>query len=379
MHIISISIGTIIVLLALADIFLTVLHPRSESSVLSIPVARGVWWIFLAIAARIKHRDRFLSYGGPAIIVAIIGVWVALLLVGFSLIVWPALGTGIQRGDGNTPPGFAAAIYYVGFALTTLGTGDLAPQTESQQLLIVLQSILGYSVLTLTFAYVTSVYSNLTSRKAFALNLHHSTANTASSAELLARLAAANNIDTLSQDISQTAQSLMQLLESNKSYPVLLYFRYPQDYYALPRVLFLTMDLATLINSTLDQEKYRAIIRSAGTTALWYGSKHLLEEICSTLIPPVRVQSQELRESRWRDHYYQALDRLKMEGISITTDPKAGLESYISMRHQWATLLAKLITYMAYEPDTMFPELSRATFNDRDLTPLDRENYPFKH
>lgn len=378
MHIFSITIGTILVLLALADIFLTVLHPRSESSVLSIPVARGVWWLFLNTAARMKRRDRFLSYGGPAIIVAIIGVWVTLLLVGFALIVWPALGTGIQKGNGETPSSFAAAIYYVGFALTTLGTGDLAPQTESQQLLIVLQSILGYSVLTLTFAYVTSVYSNLTSRKVFALSLHHSTANIASSAELLARLAAANNINTLSQDISQIAQNLMQLLESNKSYPVLLYFRYSQDYYALPRVLFLTMDLATLINSTLDQGKYRSVIRSAGTAELWYGSKHLLEEICSALIPYVRVQSQELRQSRWREHYYQALDRLKREGIAITTDPEAGLESYISMRSQWATDLAKLITYMAYEPDKMFPELSRTVINDRDLTPFDRENYPFQ-
>lgn len=145
MQIILIGAGTILVLLALADIFLTVLHPRSESSVLSIPVARGVWWLFLYTTPRKKRRDRILSYGGPAIIVAIMGVWVLLLLLGFALIVWPALGTAIQVDDGKTPTDFFAAIYYVGFALTTLGTGDLAPQTSVQRLLIVLQSILGYT------------------------------------------------------------------------------------------------------------------------------------------------------------------------------------------------------------------------------------------
>ncbi|MBD2111274.1 MULTISPECIES: potassium channel family protein [Cyanophyceae] len=378
MQIILISLGTVIVLLALADIFLTVLHPRSESSVLSIPVARAVWWLFLRIAPLKKRRDHFLSYGGPAIIVTIVGVWVLLLLVGFALIVWPALGTTIQVKEGESPTDFFAAVYYVGFALTTLGIGDFTPQTSFQRLLIVLQGILGYSVLTLTLSYVTAIYSNLTRRKSFALSLHHGTADTADSAELLARLAADNNINTLNQDISETAQNLMELLESNKSYPVLLYFRYSQDYYALPRILYLTMDVATLVGSALDQRKYRSIIRSAGAAELWFGSKHLLEEICHTLLPHIRVPSQELQESRWREHYYQALERLEMEGISITANPEAGVESYVSMRHQWAESLAKLIKYMAYEPEQIFPNLSRTAMNSSSSTLFDPGDYPFK-
>lgn len=345
------AIGTVFVLLALADIFLTVLHPRAESSILSIPIARGVWCWFRCAAPKTEQRDRFLSYGGPTIIITIIGVWVLLLLLGFALIVWPALGTTIQRPQGETPTDFITAVYYAGFALTTLGTGDLAPQTAFHRLLIILESVLGFSVLTLTLSYVTSIYSNLTNRKTFALSLHHSTADTADSAELLARLAADNNVNTLNQDISAIAQNLMQLLESNNSYPVLLYFRYRQAYYALPRILYLTMDVATLIKSALDREKYRSITHSAGAAELWFGSRHLLEELCCTLLPRVRVRSQEIQESRWREHYYQALERLKVEGITITADPEAGVESYLSMRRQWATYLAKLTQYMAYEPE----------------------------
>lgn len=365
------AIGTVFILLALADIFLTVLHPRAESSVLSIPVARGVWWLFRGTAPRTEHRDRFLSYSGPTIIVTIIAMWVVLLLIGFGLIVWSALGTAIQMEQGKTPTDFITAVYYVGFALTTLGTGDLAPQTAFHRLLIILKSVLGFSVLTLTLSYVTSIYSNLTSRKTFALSLHHSTADTADSAELLARLAADNNVNTLNQDISDIAQNLMQLLESNNSYPVLLYFRYRQVYYALPRVLYLTMDLATLINSALDQEKYRSITHSAGAAELWFGSQHLLEELCHTLLPRVRVPLQEAQESQWREHYYQALERLQLEGITITADPEAGVESYLSMRRQWATYLAKLIKYMAYAPDQIILDYNRAQrkFLDRISEP----------
>ncbi|NDJ16997.1 potassium channel family protein [Myxacorys almedinensis] len=349
-------IGTVLVVIALADIYLTVLHPRAESSLLSIAVARGMWWLFCSATQGLpKRRDRFLSYAGSTIIVTLIGVWVVLLLLGFALIIWTGLGTAIQAEQGETPTDFATAIYYVGFSLATLGTGDLVPQTTVYRLLIVLKSILGFSVFTLTLSYFVSVYNNLTSRNTVALSLHHRTADTADSAELLARLAADNNITTLHQDISEIARNLTGLLESNNSYPVLLYFRYRQAYYALPRIAYLTMDTATLIRSALDQKQYRSVTESSGTAELWFGGIHLLEELCQTLLPKVRIQSQEPNEPRWREHYYQALERLRAEGIKTTNDPEAGADSYISMRHQWAPYLAKLMKYMVYEPRRVTP------------------------
>lgn len=348
--------GTLLVLIALVDIYLTVLHPRGESSLLSVPTARGVWRCFRAVAQRLPiRRDRFLSHGGPTIIITIIGLWVLLLLLGFTLMVWSGLGTGIQSESEKISTDFITAFYYVGFSLSTLGTGDLTPQTPPYRLLSVLKSILGFSVFTLALSYVLSIYSNLAGRNTFALSLHHRTGNTADSAELLARLAADNNINTLSRDISEIAQNLIGLLESKNSYPVLLYFRYRQTYYALPRIAYLTLDTATLIKSALDQEQYRSIINSSGTTELWFGGLHLLEELCQTLLPEIRIQSQVGCESMWREHYYQALERLKAEGIRVVTNPELGAESYISMRHQWAPFLAKLIKYMAYESSHIFP------------------------
>jgi hypothetical protein len=349
-------IGTLIVLAALADIYLTILHPRAESSLLSLWIARGVWHTLkIAAPEQNKRRDRYLSYSGPTIILTILATWVLLLLIGFALIIWPALGTAVQASRGGTPTDFAAAIYYSGFSLATLGTGDLAPQTATYRLLTVLESILGFSVFTLVLSYVLSIYSNLTSRNTFALSLHHRTANTADSRELLARLAADNSINTLHQDISAMAQNLINLLESKNSYPVLLYFRYRQTYYALPRITYLAIDTATLIKTALDPEKYRSITNSSGTTELWFGGLHLLEELCQTLIPKIRIPPQETNEPQWRQHYYQALERLEAEGIKTVSDPEAGANSYIAMRHQWSPYLAKLVKYMDYDPNHIFP------------------------
>ncbi|WNZ27121.1 two pore domain potassium channel family protein [Leptolyngbya sp. NK1-12] len=349
-------IGTVFIFMALADIYLTVLHPRAESSLLSISVARGVWQFFRCATVGLpKRRDDLLSYGGPTIIVTIISLWVLLLLLGFALIVWPKLGTEIQATQGETPTDFITAVYYAGYALATLGTGDLVPQTGGARLLMVLKSFLGFSVFTLTISYILSVYSNLTGRNTFALSLHHSSANTADSIELLARLAADNNVDTLHQDISEIAQSLIGLLQANNSYPVLFYFRYRQSYYTLPRIAYLTMDVATLIRTALDQDEYRSIVNSSGTAELWFGGLHLLEELCHTLLPKIHVKSLDANEPCWREHYYQALERLKQEGIKTVQNPEAGADSYIAMRHEWAHYLAKLIKYMDYDQKNVYP------------------------
>ncbi|MFQ4134848.1 potassium channel family protein [Nodosilinea sp. PGN35] len=347
-------IGTVLVLTALVDIFLTVLHPRSESNLLSIPVAKFLWCGFRWLAqGPPKRRDRILSYGGPTIVVALIGVWVLLLLVGFALIVWPALGTGIVAEQGNTPTDFATALYYAGFSLGTLGTGDLVPQTAPYRLLMVLKSLLGFSVFTLVLSYVLSVYNALTSRNTFALSLHHRTADTADSAVLLARLAAGNDA-SLYHDISDIAKDLTSLLEFNNSYPLLLYFRYRQTYYALPRIVYLAIDTATLINCALNADRYGAVAEASGAAELWYGSIHLMKELDQSIDSRAKFLPHDYAEPLWREHYDHALEVLNQNGIKTTDIPLSGAQSYLSMRHQWAPYLAKLIKHMGYLPSQIY-------------------------
>jgi Ion channel len=122
-----------LVLLALIDIYLTVLHPRIESSLLSVSIASTTWHIFRYAARMIvpKRRHQLLSYGGSTIVVIVVAVWILLLIFGFALISWTGLGTDIQVSQGQTPTDFITALYYSSYSLTTLGTGDLVPQTST--------------------------------------------------------------------------------------------------------------------------------------------------------------------------------------------------------------------------------------------------------
>ncbi len=218
-------IGAVLVIVSLVDIYLTVLFPRLGSSLLSLPLGKGIWRLLQLIARIVPCKnEKLLAHSGPILMIATVIIWVCLLICGFALIVWTELGSAIKSSDGWTETDFINALYYSGFSLTTLGTGDLTPKTDFQRLLMILEAALGFSIFTLTITYLLSIYGALIRRNTFALSLHHRSAGTADAAEILARLGASGELSGVQQDISHMARDLINLLESQQSYPALLYF-----------------------------------------------------------------------------------------------------------------------------------------------------------
>jgi hypothetical protein len=349
-------VGVGLIVLSLLDIYLTVLFPRLGSSVLSLQLGKGMWRFFRLMAKILPVKnEKVLSHSGPILMIATVAVWLGLLLFGFALIVWTELGWSIQSNKGQTETDFISALYYSGFSLTTLGTGDLTPETDFQRLLMILEASLGFSVFTLTITYLLSVYSAITRRHTFALSLHHRSAGTADAAEMLARLGASGELSGIQQDISNIARDLINLLESQHSYPALLYFRFRQCYYALPRVILLAMDTVTLIKSALNTKKYRSVTHSTAVEELWGGGLQLLVELSGLFLSKKSSKKNDALEQMWRRRYYHAIERMKDEGIEIADDLEAGVSLYISLRHQWNPYIVALAHYMAYDWNEIAP------------------------
>lgn len=353
-------VGLGLVALALLDIYLTVLSPRLGTSLLSLPLMKKIWWLFRQTARLLpKQRQQLLFHAGPLMIVAVILVWVTLLAVGFALIVWPALGTEVQASQGQTSRDFWTALYYSGYSLTTLGNGDLIPQTEFYRFLTLVQAALGFSIFTLTITYLLSVYNALIQRNSFALSLHHRSDTTADAAELLARLMAGGSVDGLQQDLSNMARDLMNLLEAQHSYPVLLFFRFQPRYYGMPRLLLLLLDTATLIKSGLDAEQYRSLVNSAAVAELSGGSLQMLDEVSRTILSSQRrrtAKRSQLTPKQWQQRYLKALNRLEAEGIKVVSDVEAGAELYMALRADWQGRLSELADYLGYSWSEVAPQ-----------------------
>lgn len=163
------------------------------------------------------------AYGhyGHQLLVLTVLLWVLLSLSDFALIVWPALGSAIKASSGGAPTNFAAALYYAGFSLTTLGTGDIVPLSAFFSLLTVLMAAVGLSTLTLSLTFFTSVYSALLRRNTFALSLHHRALGTADAAVLLTHLGPNGDFSNARSELTMMAEELINLYESYYFYPLL--------------------------------------------------------------------------------------------------------------------------------------------------------------
>ena len=342
--------GGVIILVALIDVYLTVLQGGAVA-LLSNHLNRMIWRTFRWTSAYVPSRDAFLTYAGPTIIFATVGMWVVLLLVGFALVYWPALGDGVTASDGPTPSGFATALYVSGFSLSTLGTGDLIAQDDRYRLLMAFEAIVGFSVVTASLTYLLGVYNAITSNNAAAAWMHHATGDRGDSVQLLCHLGPGGDFNGARGTLSTMSHDLVEIVESHHTYVVLRFFRFTNPDLSLPRVALLTLDTTSLIATALDDGAYRTLQGSAAVVQLRKGGRQLVTELAPDFIPSgmPAEEARHLDEPAWREHYRDALRALREEGISTTADAEAGEERYVALRREWMPLVAAFTHYLAYD------------------------------
>lgn len=348
-------IGAVIVLVTLLDVFLTVLYPASSRGPIRKPLSRFVWRGFRLIGrmtAGQRRRD-LLAYSGPVVITVTLLVWLVLLVAGWAMIFKPALGSAVQASSGLTDTGWATALYFSGFNLTTLGVGDVSAKTGLYRMLTITEAAVGFAFFSMVITYFLSVYSNLTSRNAFAQGLHHLTGNTDDAAELLARIADGSDISAARQHLSSKAGFLREIHQTHRFYPVLRYFHYREPYYALPRILRTSLDTETLMRSALDRERYAREISSPAIGELFQAAISLMHE----LVPGAQPQQPSADEvAAWRKRYAGAVARLGSAGLQVRDDADAGADDYVALRSEWDSSVRELAAAMLYEWDSIEPQ-----------------------
>ncbi|MFL6096661.1 MAG: potassium channel family protein [Blastococcus sp.] len=162
-------VGAVVVLAALRDIFHTLWHP-SGSSGLGRKVMAAVWR-----AGRPRRGRRRVSVlAGPLTMVVVVLAWVALIVLGWTLIYWPHLAEGFFISEGlkeTSSGGFLDALYLSMVTLATLGFGDIVPTDEWLRIAVPVQALLGFALLTAAVTWVLQIYPALTHRRALAIRL----------------------------------------------------------------------------------------------------------------------------------------------------------------------------------------------------------------
>ncbi|WP_025035549.1 hypothetical protein [Bradyrhizobium sp. DOA9] len=349
--------GTLLMALVLADVFLTVLYARAGTGFLSDRLARLVWLALRGMAS--SHKNHVLSFCGPVIVVALLLTWSILLALGTALIVHPLLGTSITNSNQDTPTDFVTALYVAGSSLSIVGGSDFGPQSPGAKLLFLLNSVIGTSVISLTITYLMQIYGALRSRNSLCLKIHALSGETGDAAELLAHLFAKNQLSAGYNNLSELAAELTNAKEAHHFYPILFYFRFPEPIYAVSRSWLIALDAVSLIRSALPPDA-DWLKQSGAVTQIWSSTLLLLSTLSDVFLQKnPSHEADDADRQLWRIRCDRARQRLQHAGISVTDDRLHSLDAYVECRRRWDRVVHLVGSSMAYEAADIDPATQR--------------------
>jgi hypothetical protein len=216
--------GAALAIIALRDVYLTVLHPDREGAV-AVAVQRATWRVAVSLGERHPraHR-RFVAGAGPVMTVLTLAAWMALFVFGVTLLVWPNLDA-YRADDEHGALTFIDALYYVGVTVSVLGYGDISPVQPTMQALAFVASLLGFVLLTAVVTYLVELVTSVELRNRLAARVDDALGgNPCGSHIVLQRMAA--DPRSLERDLAELAQQVRSVEDHIRRYALTsLYYR----------------------------------------------------------------------------------------------------------------------------------------------------------
>ncbi|MGA8045235.1 MAG: potassium channel family protein [Dermatophilaceae bacterium] len=207
------ALGAALILAALLDIFHTLWHPRGFGG-----GARRIFATVWRLTRPLSREGRSSELSGPLALVLTVLIWTLLTVLGWALVYLPHLPDGFHYGSSLDPgrsSGFLTAVYVSTVAVATLGLGDITPATWGLRLLVPLQALVGFILLTAGISWVLQLYPALGRRRSFASRLTALTrADTAQVIREGEPSVATGLLSSVTEGVLQTQTDLLQYGES---------------------------------------------------------------------------------------------------------------------------------------------------------------------
>jgi hypothetical protein len=201
-EVLSAGLGVVIIAVGLNDSFLTILHPDRDGR-LSYGLNRAIWRASVGLARRRPGSlNTILGAAGPTMVIADILLWMALPILGYALLMWPAMGDGIRLPSG-VEGRIGDALYFSGTTFTTLGYGDVTPVTRLWEMVAIAEAVTGFLVMGTSVTYIISVFEGVDKRDARALQVYSETGGTWDGGELVRRTLEHGDADILRRRLEE--------------------------------------------------------------------------------------------------------------------------------------------------------------------------------
>jgi hypothetical protein len=256
-------VGIAVIAVGLLDMFHTLFHPSGKGQLSSL-VLSGAWRVSKATGHRLGLAV------GPAAMVAVILLWVALEGVGWALIYFPHVPGGFLYSSGINPatyPKVAEALYVSFVTLATLGFGDVVPTDLWIRLASPAEALIGFALVTAALTWFTQLYPPLSRRRTLALQLKWlAETGYAEAIRAVDGVTASRVLDTLAAEIGKVRVDFAQHTET-------YYFQEPDPDLSLAWQL----PYALQLRDTAQDSRDAAVRLSADQLSL------ALEQLAATL------------------------------------------------------------------------------------------------
>ena len=233
--------GGSLVVIVWCSVIGALIVPRQVASRLTRIADRCVNSLYQMVIRHIhdyRRRDRLLATQGAAILLGQLAIWLAVVYLGFSLLLWPF-----------EPRGVTAAFITAGSSLFTLGF-DVPPGTVPS-VVVFLAAGTGLVVLTLQIAYLPTLYAAFNRRETDVALLNTRAGVPSWGPELLARThyalgSGVSTINTMPDLYAQWERWAADVAESHTTYLTLVRFRSPRPLSSWVTALLAVLDSAAM-------------------------------------------------------------------------------------------------------------------------------------
>ncbi|MGA8097916.1 MAG: potassium channel family protein [Candidatus Cybelea sp.] len=340
-NILSLAFGVAVIALTLSDVFQSVVMPRAtgRSYRISFYVWRVLWYLWPKAAWRLygvdaDGREDFLAVFAPLTLVAMIGIWAALLILGFGSTLW-----GMHGGIAPSHTSFGSMLYFAGTSLLTIGYGDIVGRTALPRFVTVLAALAGLSYLSILTAFLFAIFGSFQLRETFVVTVAARAGSPPSGVNLLAIAGYSKTFDDLPTLMLDAQRWAAGVMESHLAYPMLAFFRSSHDDQSWIGTLGTLLDAATLTMTTIDgvHDGQARIFYSVG--------RHATRDLAHYF----RVGSPEDTVGVERSEFDRACDRLAAAGYSLR-DRDEAWSRFSGLRSGYAGRLNVLAAFFQIPP-----------------------------
>lgn len=248
--VLSITVGVLIVAVSWYDVFHTLLNPSGRGT-LSRLVFASSW----RVARRLGRAG---SIVGPLSVVIVIASWAGLQVVGWAFIYLPSFPAGFVYAPGIDTEilvPFVEALYFSATTLTTLGFGDLVPNEPWLRMIVPIESLTGFALLSSAAAWFIQIHGALARQRSLALRLTQ--LRESGFADLLTGSAPSSTAIIVESLAAQLASTRIDIMQTAETY----YFRELDRRFSLASGLVAATGIADAATASTQPA-----VRAAGAT-----------------------------------------------------------------------------------------------------------------